>query len=99
MTEPGSVSGEHRLLRYRVGQLEASQTEFRAAIKSIDTSLQSLADVQRRLGDLGDVEARLRAIEQELPTLKLVRKWVLAAASASVVAAGGTAASMLGLFR
>ena len=72
MTEP-------TLIDYRVNKLEQSQAEFRASIKSIDSNLQVLADVQRRLNSLEDIQVRLRTIEQELPTLKLARKWVLAA--------------------
>lgn len=79
---------ESSLIDYRVDKLEQSQNEFRAAIKSIDVSLQVLADVQRRLNSFEDIQARLRAIELELPTLKLARKWVLAAMTTGGAAVG-----------
>lgn len=88
------VPPESSLLGYRVGQVESQQAEMRSAIKSIDANLHVLADVQRRLSSLGDAELRLRAIELELPTLKLTRKWVLAI----VTMMGGTVgAAMLAL--
>lgn len=89
---PTNRSDEHHLLRYRVDQLEVSQSEVREAIKSIDSNLRTLTDVQRQLDSLADTEVRLRVIERELPTLKLARKWVLAAMTT------GSAAVSAGVF-
>lgn len=83
------------LLDYRVDKLEQSHAEFRQAIKSIDSSLQALADVQRRLNSLSECDVRLRAIEHELPTLKLARKWVLTAATTMGGAVGAAVLALV----
>lgn len=92
-TEPvTSRSGEHHLLAYRVDQHEVSIREMRDAIKSIDKSLQMLSLVEVRHSSTIDaitaVNQRLQAIELELPTLKLTRKWVLAAMTSGSAAVG-----------
>ncbi|MGH8519857.1 MAG: hypothetical protein ACREU9_00125 [Gammaproteobacteria bacterium] len=91
-----AVNGsDHRLLVYRVDRVEEEQAEVRLAIKSIDASLQVLADVQRRLNSMNDAEARLRAIENELPTLKLARKWVLAAMTSGGAVVGAAVLALV----
>lgn len=83
-------SGERDLLSYRVDQHEVSIREMREAIKSIDKSLQMLSLVEVRhaaaLDQIISMNKRVQAIELELPTLKLARKWMLA-----VMTSGGAA--------
>lgn len=47
MTEPEtSRTGEHRLIAYRVTQLEGAVSEIRDAVRSIDKSLQLISLVE-----------------------------------------------------
>lgn len=91
-----SNTGEHRLLAYRIERLEEEHKEavgeIRDALKSIDKSLQALAVVEVQntatRQQIALVQNRLNAIEKELPTLKLVRQWVIAAVIAITAAVG-----------
>lgn len=85
----------HAVLEFRVNTLEATVNEIRAAIKSIDISLQTLARIEqhhqdtrdgleRAFGEIADHETRMRVIETEMPTMKLVRGWVVAGAIALI---------------
>jgi hypothetical protein len=71
----------HRLLLYRVDQLEKAVGEIRDAVKSIDRSLQNFAAIVAQCTSL---ERRIGAVEVELPTLKLVRNWVIGGVVGSV---------------
>lgn len=86
--EDNDVSNGQRLLTYRVDRVEETIDEIRDAIKSIDSSLQGFAMVQsqyaatravlkRASSSIEALEKRLQAVEMELPTLKLVRNWVI----------------------
>jgi hypothetical protein len=77
------------VMEYRLSSLEASVGEIRQAVKSIDASLQVLARLEQRhaetrdgleraFGEIADHEARVRVIEQEQPTTKLIKGWVIA---------------------
>lgn len=109
MTEPGSLSGEHRLLSYRVQRLEEAHKEavgeIRDAVQGIDKSLQTLAVIQEQHAStrqsllhatklLQALSEKVNRVELELPTLKLARKWVLAAMT---TAGGGVGAGLLAL--
>lgn len=87
-----------RLLTYRVDQHEKALAEIRDAVKSIDKSLQLLSLVEVQSGkqreQLAEVATRVGKIEMELPTLKLARKWVLAAMTTM---GGAVGAGMLAL--
>lgn len=87
-----SVSGEHRLLSYRVERLEEAHKEavgeIRDAVQGIDRSLQSLAVIQEQHATtrqsllhatklLQALSEKVNRVELELPTLKLARKLVL----------------------
>jgi len=74
---------------YRLANLEASYSEIREAVKGIDGSLQKLASLEERhlasqeamrhvAGQATDHEGRLRDVEKDMPTLRLVRGWVMA---------------------
>lgn len=90
MTDNAGNRNERSLLSYRVEKLEEAVSEIRNAVKSIDKSLQLLTLIETRSAEtsqrLAAVAARVDAIEEELPTLKLARKWVLA-----VMTSGGAA--------
>lgn len=98
-----SVSGEHLLLSYRVQRLEEAHKEavgeIRDAVQGIDKSLHALAVVQEQHAMtresllhatkfLQALTSRLNRVELELPTLKLARKWVLAAMTSGSAAVG-----------
>lgn len=73
----------------RVTNLENVVDEVKNAVKSIDQSLRTLASLEvkheetrnglnRAFTEIGDHETRMRTMENEMPTLKLVRGWVIA---------------------
>jgi hypothetical protein len=77
------------VLEYRVATLEGAVVEIKSAVKSIDSSLQTLAKLEvhhtetrdgmaRAFSELTDHETRVRAIEAEMPTMKMIRNWVVA---------------------
>lgn len=78
-----------KVLEFRVTNLEGMVGEIRSAVKSIDGSLKTLAaleahhsetraSVGRAFTDINDHEDRLRKVEADLPTMRLVRNWVIA---------------------
>lgn len=69
-----TAEGNHRLLTYRVDQLEKAVWEIRDATRAIEKCLQALSRVPSGFDSL---ENRVQAVEMELPTLKLVRNWVI----------------------
>lgn len=80
--------GENDVLYSRVTNLENVVDEVKNAVKSIDQSLRTLAALEvkheetrsglnRAFTEIGDHETRMRSVESELPTLKLVRGWVI----------------------
>lgn len=85
-------TGEHRLLAYRVDQHEAWINEMRDAVKSIDRSLQLLSLVEaqhvKSRTQITEMAERLRGIELELPTLRLVRGWMISGVLGVVAAVG-----------
>jgi len=73
---------------FRLATLESSVAEIRAAVQGIDGSLQKLTSLEERhiaaqegmrmIAEQGrDHEQRLRVVEFDMPTLRLVRKWVI----------------------
>jgi hypothetical protein len=102
------VSEEDILLSYRVQSLEKDRDEdrreFKEAVKSIDASLQTLARLEQRhletregleraFSAITNQESRVKAIELEMPTLKMVKGWIISGAlfivAGVAVAAGG----------
>lgn len=78
-----------KVLEFRVSALETVVGEVRTAVKSIDASLKALTSLEihhnqtresvgRAFIDIEDHEARLRLVENDLPTMRLVRNWVIA---------------------
>lgn len=77
------------VMEYRISSLEGSVNEIKSAVKSIDASLQVLSRLEQRhaetrdgleraFSELSDHETRVRLIETEIPTTKLIRGWVIA---------------------
>jgi chromosome segregation ATPase len=77
------------VVEYRLGALEASFTEIKGAVTSIDKSLQKLTSLEeshqetrnalnRAFAQIEDHEFRLRHVEKEAPVTKLVRNWIIA---------------------
>lgn len=78
-----------KILEFRVSSLEAVVGEVRTAVKSIDASLKALTSLEihhnqtresvgRAFTDIEDHETRLRKVEDDMPTMRLVRNWVIA---------------------
>lgn len=77
------------MLFSRVSNLEDVVDEVKNAVKSIDQSLRTLASLEvkheetrnglnRAFESISDHEDRMRLMEVEMPTLKMVRGWVIA---------------------
>jgi len=79
----------HDVIECRLGTLEASVTEIKSAVSSIDKSLQKLTSLEERhqetrdalnraFTQIEDHEVRIRHVEKEAPVTKLVRNWIIA---------------------
>lgn len=86
---------QEAMLEGRVMYLEKTVEEIRDAVRSIASSLQILTRLEaahnetrngvgRAFTAIEDHEKRLRAVEAEMPTVKLTRGWVITAATAIV---------------
>lgn len=86
---------QQTVLETRVTFLERAVDEIRDAVKSIDGSLQVLARLEtshsetrnaigRAFSEIEDHEKRLRAIEEDMPTMRLARGWVIGGMAAIV---------------
>lgn len=80
---------DNNVLEFRVSSLETMVGEVRSAVKSIDASLKTLTSLEihhnqtrdavgRAFHDIEDHETRLRKMEDDMPTMRLVRNWVVA---------------------
>lgn len=89
----------HAVLEFRVNTLESTVNEIRAAVKSIDSSLQVLARIEqhhqdtrdgleRAFSEITDHETRIRLVETEMPTVKQARTWIFSAVAGVVVIVG-----------
>lgn len=78
-----------KVLEFRVSSLEKVVGEVSSAVKSIDASLKTLTSLEihhnqtresvgRAFADIEDHETRLRKVEDDMPTMRLVRNWVIA---------------------
>lgn len=97
---PGSI------LEFRVSNLETMVSEIRSAVKGIDGSLKILAALEARhaqtsdavaraFNEIKDHETRLRTAESDLPTMRLVRNWVIAGVIGCVSMVGVATASLV----
>jgi len=77
------------VIEYRLGTLEASVTEIKSAVSSIDKSLQKLTSLEERhqetrdalnraFTQIEDHEVRIRHVEKSEPITRLVRNWIIA---------------------
>ena len=80
---------KHDVIEYRLGTLEASVTEIKSAVSSIDKSLQKLTSLEERhqetrdalnraFTQIEDHEVRIRHVEKNEPVTRLVRNWIIA---------------------
>lgn len=94
------------VMEYRLSALEGSVGEIRQAVKSIDASLQVLARLEQRhaetrdgleraFKELADHESRMRIVEIEMPTTKLVRGWIITAVVGTLGIVGVTALKLV----
>lgn len=94
------------VMEYRLSALEGSVGEIRQAVKSIDASLQVLARLEQRhaetrdgleraFEELKDHETRVRDIETEMPTTKLIRGWIITAVIGTLGIVGATAMKLV----
>ena len=85
----------HAVLDVRVTNLERVVERVSTAVESIDESLKTLTrldvkheetnkSVDRAFAVIKDHETRIRLVENEMPTMKMVRGWVIAGAIALV---------------
>lgn len=72
------------VVNYRISAVESSISEIKTAIKSIDATLQSLTRLEekhhgtaqslgRAFGSIEDHEARIRQLEAEMPTTRMIK--------------------------
>lgn len=94
------------ILEFRVSNLESMVGEIRSAVKSIDGSLKVLASLEARhiqtsdavgraFAEIKDHETRLRTAEADMPTMRLVRNWVIAGVIGCVSMVGVATASLV----
>ena len=80
------------VIEYRLDSLEAVVGEVRDAVQGVHASLLKLATLEEKhLGyveELKDHEVRLRAIEVEIPTLKMVRRWIIGGVTGMLALSG-----------
>lgn len=96
----------HAVLDVRVTNLERVVERVSTAVESIDESLKTLTklDVKheetnkgldRAFVSLKDHETRIRLVETEMPTMKLVRGWVITGTLALIGLVGVSIANMV----
>lgn len=75
---------EQTLTDYRLNLIEKSLASISDSLRQLTVMeqkyLESRAALERAFVALGKSEERIRLIEEELPTLKLARAWVIAGA-------------------
>lgn len=96
----------HAVLDVRVTNLERVVERVSTAVESIDESLKTLTrldvkheevnkSVDRAFVSLKDHETRIRTVETEMPTLKLIRGWVITGAIALIGLVGISIVNMV----
>lgn len=93
----------HDVIEFRVSALENTVARIGAAVESIDDSLKILTSLEvkhaetrealhRCFAEIKDVkedhEDRIRAVESEMPTVKMVRNWIVTGVVCVVSVAG-----------
>ena len=97
---------DNAVLDVRVTNLERVVERVSTAVESIDESLKTLTRldvkheetnkaVERAFDDISDHETRIRVVETEMPTMKLIRGWVIAGVVSLVGLVGLAIAGMV----
>lgn len=97
---------DNAVLDVRVSNLERVVDRVSVAVESIDESLKTLTRldvkheetnkaVDRAFADISDHETRIRVVETEMPTMKLIRGWVIAGVVSLVGLVGLAIAAMV----
>ena len=97
---------DNAVLDVRVTNLERVVERVSTAVESIDESLKTLTRldvkheetnkaVERAFDDISDHETRIRVVETEMPTMKLIRGWVIAGVVSLVGLVGLAIAAMV----
>lgn len=97
---------DNAVLDVRVTNLERVVERVSTAVESIDESLKTLTrldvkheetnkEVERAFDDISDHETRIRVVETEMPTMKLIRGWVIAGVVSLVGLVGLAIAGMV----
>lgn len=93
MNDATKPAGAELLIDYRLSQLERAVTklvEQNATIIAMEQRhLETREALERAFKSLKEQDGRIRAIETDLPTMRLVRGWVITGVLA-VMAASGT---------
>lgn len=82
MTDNSNCRPSGELTEYRLASIEETLASINETLRTL-TSLEAKhvetrSALERSFSELGRHDERLRAIELELPTLKLIRGWVIA---------------------
>lgn len=93
MNEPKKPAGTELLIEYRLSQMERAVTTLveqnTTMIALEQRHMDTREALDRAFKSIKDVDGRVRTIETEMPTLRLVRGWVIAG-MLCVIAASGT---------
>lgn len=96
----------HAVLDVRVTNLEKVVERVSSAVESIDESLKTLTRLDVKHDETGkgldrafvaikDHETRIRLVEAEMPTMKLIRGWVIAGTLALIGLVGLSIVNMV----
>lgn len=84
---------------YRLERIEEALKQISENLKSLTTleqkHIETRDSVERAFTQIGEQEKRLRAIEIELPTLTLIRNWVIAGVVGCVALIGAAVFKIL----
>ncbi|WKZ15421.1 MAG: hypothetical protein QY317_16115 [Candidatus Jettenia caeni] len=95
-----------KVLEYRLDVVESAIAEIKEAVKSIDKSLDVIARIEEKHLDTREAlgrafkcleghEERIKAIEMEIPTLQMMRNWIISGVLGIVALVG---IAMIGYF-
>ena len=82
------MMADQAVIEHRVATLETAVSKIERAVSSIDESMKAMVrleehhaqtrdSVERCFSQVGDHEQRLRQLEKDAPTARLVAKWVI----------------------
>ena len=77
---PGPAQGDP-LTQYRLQMIEDTLKGIRDSLNTLaaleQKHMQTREAIERAFSNIGKIDERVRKIEHEMPTLTLVRKWVI----------------------